>query len=204
MKTALFYDSETTGLPLFSEPSEDPRQPHIVQLGAVLVDLDTREQIASMDVIVRPDGWFIPDDVAAVHGITTERALSVGIPESLAVEMFMALHGVADFRAAHNEQFDARILRIALMRFDTVEVADAWKAGKSECTARLATPICALPPTEKMKAVGRHHHKTANLSEAYRHFTGAELQNAHSAMADVQACIEVFFAIQDMQKEKAA
>lgn len=204
MKPAFFYDTETTGLPLFSEPSEDPRQPHIVQLGAVLVDLDTREQIASLDVIIRPDGWTIPDDVAAVHGITTERALAVGIPESLAVEMFMALHAVAGTRIAHNESFDARILRIALMRFDTVEVADAWKAGMAECTARLATPICALPPTERMKAVGRHHHKTPNLGEAYRHFTGAELQNAHSAMADVQACIEVFFAIQDMQKEKAA
>lgn len=28
MKLALFYDTETTGLPLFSEPSEHPGQPH--------------------------------------------------------------------------------------------------------------------------------------------------------------------------------
>ena len=53
MNLALAYDTETTGLPLFKEPSEDPRQPHIVQLGALLVDLDTRKTIASMDVIVR-------------------------------------------------------------------------------------------------------------------------------------------------------
>lgn len=35
---AIVYDTETTGLPLFSQPSEDPRQPHIVQLAAIVVD----------------------------------------------------------------------------------------------------------------------------------------------------------------------
>lgn len=91
MNTALFYDTETTGLPLFKEPSEHPDQPHIVQLAAILVDLDTRREIASMDVIVRPDGWTIPDDVAAIHGITTGHAMQVGVPEKLAVRMFMSL-----------------------------------------------------------------------------------------------------------------
>ncbi len=46
-----------------------------------------------------------------------------------------------------------------------------------------------------MKAAKRFHHKSANLSEAYRFFTGLELVNAHSAMADVQACAAVYFAI---------
>ncbi|WP_182340872.1 hypothetical protein [Comamonas koreensis] len=64
MTLALAYDTETTGLPLFKEPSEHPDQPHIVQLGAILVDLNTRTTIASMDVIIRPDGWTIPDEVA--------------------------------------------------------------------------------------------------------------------------------------------
>ena len=199
MKLKLFFDTETTGLPDFKAPSESAHQPHIVQLAALLVDMDTRETIQSMDVICRPDGWTIPDEVAAVHGITTEHAAEVGIPEHLAVSMFMELWA-GRARVAHNEQFDARIVRIALMRFHSEEAADIWKSGPTECTARLATPICALPPTEKMKAVGRFHHKTPNLGEAYRHFTGKELENAHSAMADVMACRDVFFAIKGAQQ----
>lgn len=206
MNLALFYDTETTGLPLFGEPSEHPDQPHIVQLAACLVDLDTRQTVAGMDVIICPDGWTIPDNVAAVHGITTEHAEAVGISEKLAVEMFMALWaGPGRTRIAHNESFDARILRIALKRLfdkpdEVLPISDEWKAGTAECTARLATPICALPPTEKMKAAKRFHHKTPNLTEAYRHFAGKELENAHSAMADVLACRDVYFAIQDMKE----
>ena len=199
MNLKLFYDTETTGLPDFKAPSESAHQPHIVQLAALLVDMDTRETIQSMDVICRPDGWTIPDEVAAVHGITTEHAAEVGIPEHLAVSMFMELWA-GRARVAHNEQFDARIVRIALMRFHSEEAADIWKSGPTECTARLATPICALPPTEKMKAVGRFHHKTPNLGEAYRHFTGKGLENAHSAMADVMACRDVYFAIKGAQQ----
>ena len=199
MNLKLFFDTETTGLPDFKAPSESAHQPHIVQLAALLVDMDTRETIQSMDVICRPDGWTIPDEVAAVHGITTEHAAEVGIPEHLAVSMFMELWA-GRARVAHNEQFDARIVRIALMRFHSEEAADIWKSGPTECTARLATPICALPPTEKMKAVGRFHHKTPNLGEAYRHSTGKGLENAHSAMADVMACRDVYFAIKGAQQ----
>lgn len=196
MNLALFYDTETTGLPLWKDPSEDPRQPHIVQLAAALVDMDTRATIASMDVIVKPDGWTIPDDVAALHGITTEHALQVGIDESLAVDMLLALWEGRP-RIAHNESFDARIVRIALARHGYDSTMEAWKAATAECTQTLATPILKLPPTEKMIAARRHHHKSANLGEAYLHFTGKPLENAHTAMADVQACIAVYFAIRD-------
>ena len=195
---ALFYDTETTGLPDFSAPSESPHQPHIVQLGAALVDLDKHDIIASIDLIVKPDVWQIPADVAAVHGITTEYAAEVGVDETLAVNMLLALWAVANVRVGHNEQFDARILRIALKRFGHGdEFADKWKAGTAECTARLSTPIVALPPTPKMVAAKRFHHKTPNLGEAYQHFTGKPLEGAHSAMTDVLACMTVYRAIRD-------
>lgn len=202
MRTALFYDTETTGLPLFDQPSEDPRQPHIVQLGACLVDIDTRATIASLDVICKPEGWTIPDEVCKVHGITTEHALAVGIPERLAVELLLELWRGTVPRIGHNEQFDARIFRIALMRHAPL-FADPWKEGAAQCTAALATPLCKLPPTPRMLAAGRKHYKTANLGEAFKHFTGRELDGAHNSMVDVRACMDVYFAIKDPQPQAA-
>jgi DNA polymerase III subunit epsilon len=191
-----FYDTETTGLPLFHEPSEDPRQPHIVQLAAALVDLNSRRVISSMDIIVRPLDWEIPAEVAAIHGITTEHAREVGVPEAVALRMFVGMYN-ARKRIAHNEQFDARIIRIGLKRYDVGLDADVWKGGASDCTQLMSTPILKLPPTEKMRAAGRMHFKSANLGEAYRHFTGNELAGAHNAMVDVNACMAVYFAIKD-------
>ena len=204
MRTALFYDTETQSLPLWNLPSEDPDQPHIVQLAACLVDLDKRETISSMDVIIKPDGWVIPDDVAAIHGITTEYADAFGVDESLAVGMFMSLWERSQRRIAHNESFDARILRIALMRTRDPMTADTWKAGLAECTQILSTPILKLPPTAKMIAARRNHHKSANLGEAFEFFTGQKLEGAHRAMVDVQACMSVWFAIQDRALAAAA
>lgn len=205
MKTALFYDKETQGLPLFHEPSEDPRQPHIVQLGACLVDLDTRREISTIDLIIRPDGWEIPADTVDVHGITTEHALAVGVPEVLAIQLLLAMWRRAEVRIGHNESFDARIARIAIKRhLQDDALADAWKEGPAECTQSLSTPICKLPPTAKMIAAGRRNHKSANLREAYEFFTGRQLIGAHSAIVDVRAAMTVYFAIKDGQRERAA
>lgn len=203
---ALFYDTETTGLPLFSEPSEDPRQPHIVQLGACLVDLDTGAEVACLDLVVRPDGWIIPDDVAAIHGITTERASEIGVPARVVFDLLLELWECSQVRIGHNEQFDARMVRIALLRHRDTDPAAAlhqrWKEGPAECTQALATPILKLPPTARMRAAGRHHFKSPNLREAYQFFTGRELEGAHSAMVDVRACMHVYDCIKAGQLER--
>jgi DNA polymerase-3 subunit epsilon len=83
----------------------------------------------------------------------------------------------------------------------SVPVSDLWKAGKAECTQRLATPILKLPPTDRMKAAKRFHYKSPNLGEAYQHFTGQPLEGAHNAMVDVRACAAVYFAIKATESE---
>jgi len=201
MGLILAYDTETTGLPDFRAPSEAPHQPHMVQLGAVLVDEQTRKIEASLDLIIHPKDWEISDEIAKIHGITHDKAFALGVDENVALNLLMQLWDCCDYRLAHNEPFDARIVRIGLMRYEFPgNEIEQFKVGKTACTQQLATPIMKLPPTPKMIAAGFNKNKSANLTEAFEHFTGKSMQNAHSAMADVMACLEVYWAIQDLQK----
>lgn len=194
----LFYDTETTGLPLYSTPSDDPRQPHLAALAAVLIHLKTRQVVEAIDVLVKPDGWTIPDEVIAIHGITNERAAAEGIPEAEAVDRLIALWRRADGKIGHNEAFDRRIIRIALKRYRGEDLADAWYESPFNDTCFLATDIMALEATDRMKATGRGNKpKKPKLSEAVLFFTGRPLEGAHNAMNDVNGCIDVFFAIRD-------
>lgn len=191
----LCYDCETTGLPLWNDPSEDPRQPRIVELAASLIDTDTRQAVHSFDCLVRPDGWDIPAEVTELHGITTERALAEGIPERDMLDGFLSMWRRCQMRAGHNESFDARMFRIAIKRGfpeDQGEpIAEAFRATPTYCTMRKSTNILRLP--------GPRGLKWPKLTEAYRHFFGRDMEGAHSARGDVDATIAVYFALQDMQ-----
>lgn len=197
MNLLLPLDFETTGFPVWSEPSEGDNQPHIVQMAAILVDADTRKELQSIDIIIKPDGWEVPplDDPANVHGITHEMAMDIGIPEKQAVDMFLTMCGDAK-RIAHNRTFDQRIMRIALMRYGFPEADIERWAEKDNffCTMYGSKPIVKQPN------VGRAGIKNPKLEEAYRFFTGNEPKNAHNAMADTRMCLDVYFGIIDHNK----
>lgn len=193
-KHILVYDTETTGLPLWEQPSDNPLQPHLVQLAALLVSRESGIVTQSMNVIIKPEGWEIPNEVAAIHGITTEHAQQVGVSEAVALKLFLDLWS-GRTRIGHVQSFDARIIRIATKRYCEEAVINAWKAGPAECTAEMAKPIMQMP------AKSRGKFKIPKLAEAYRHFFNKELADAHSAMADAVACKEVFFAINNAKEE---
>lgn len=193
------FDTETTGLPLFRDPSDDPRQPHIVDICALLYT-PQGDLVDSFEAMVRPDGWDIPNDVSVIHGITNELALEHGIPEQEALEGFMRIWRQAGLRAAHNVSFDDRILRIGLMRFFGTEVADEYRAGDKFCTCQTTTNIVQCPPTVKMIAAGRgKQFKQPTVAEALKFFTGEDLVGGHRARPDTEACARVYFALQALQ-----
>ena len=189
------YDTETTGLPLFRNPSEDPRQPHLVDI-CILAFNDDGALVDSFEAMVRPDGWVIPAEVTAIHGITNEMAMDLGIPESEALDGFMAIHDRAGLRVAHNISFDDRIMRIALSRYRGKEAADAFKATPGYCTCQNSKNLVQCPPTAKMIAAGfGRQFKQPTVAEALRHFTGEELVGGHRARPDTEACARVYFAM---------
>lgn len=186
MDLLLGFDTETTGLPQWQEPSGGENQPHLVQLGAVLVDSESRKEIAALDVIIRPDGWVITPEITEINGISQERAMDEGIPEDEALDMFIDLYRQCCLRIAHNMTFDNRLIRIAMKRFrDEVIPTPEWK-DKS-------LYYCTLVNARKIMGGNKGH----TLTEAYLYFTGKTLEGAHSAMPDTLACMEIYWAIKD-------
>lgn len=209
------YDTETTGLPAYSEPSESPNQPHLVELAGILAEPETGV-IESVSFIIKPDGWSwgADDEAFKVHGISYEQAMDQGVPEPEALHQFLRLFSRADMRVAHNENFDAKMLRIAMKRYGDGfvdggdnwsqytqqakdEIADRFAVTPKFCTMRGATKDCRLPATDKMREKGMGHlFKNPNLAEAYRHYFGVEPQGAHRALTDAQHCLDVYLATQ--------
>jgi DNA polymerase-3 subunit epsilon len=192
----LFYDIETTDLPDWKTPSEAESQPHMIQVAASLVDSERREIVSGINLYVIPEGWTIPEDVTQLTGITTDFARRVGVFEETAANVLYYLWYGCDLRVAHNEQFDARIMRIATKRYLSVEAQDAWKEGAKFCTMRESTNLCAIPQTS-----GRGKYKFPKLSEAYAHFTGRIMEREHNAWHDMRAAMTVYWAIVDQAAE---
>lgn len=202
----LVYDTETTGIPDYKSPSDGEGQPHIVQLVAKVFDLESKEEYGAMNVLVKPDGWEIPQETIDVHGITNEKASDEGIAEEEAVGRFFDMWLAAcdtdiAFRIGHNETFDRRIIRIASKRYASLSLSvEPWKElpkNRSYCTCNKSKAICQLPPTGAMKEKTKFKYKNPTLGEAYKFFTGKELEGAHDAEVDVDACATIFWHLQE-------
>ena len=208
----LAYDTETTGLPIFKERSHHPDQPHLVELAFVVFDTELNRDVHAWSGLIQPGEWGVDPGAAKVHGYTTETLRAhAKIVEEDAVMTFFSVWEQCDSVLGHNEQFDARIMRIAGTRYKqelsgvfSDDLLDRWKDRDAICTQKLATPIVKAPATDKMKAAGRHGHKTASLSEAFEHVTGLPLQGAHSAMVDAQAALSVYLGLNHQEEIRKA
>jgi len=196
-KRVLFFDTETTGFFDDRLPVDHEAQPYLVQLAAMLCE-DNGDVISSFSFIVSYPypAMEIPEKAAAVHGITTEKAVQFGVSAEFALGAFAHLYTRANMVCAHNIKFDKGIL----------EVASARHYGKTVpikkplfCTMEAAASVVNLPPTERMIAAGINKPKAPKLEECVKHFFGETLDGAHDAMVDVVACKRVYYHLKSLE-----
>lgn len=187
----LFADTETGGFPNDRLALDHPSQPPLVQLGCVLVDADNGAEWATLELIVRPNGWVIPTATSSVHGVITAIADKVGVPPSLAVASYCNLRSRADIVVFYNKDFDRVIMEIAIARNGKVP---SNPGPGIACAMELVTPLAKMPPTARMISAGHgDKFKPPKLTEAHQFLFGEGFDGAHSALADARATMRVWF-----------
>ncbi len=101
----LVFDTETTGIINYQRPVGHESQPHIVQLGAQLLD-DSVKVKGELNLLIKPDGWTIPQEATNVHHISTEDCEKFGVPIRAALGLFNLWLGFNPLLIAHNTDFD--------------------------------------------------------------------------------------------------
>lgn len=153
----LFFDTETTGLPInWKAPVSDLNNwPRLVQLAFLFYDKNGNK-ITSGDFIVKPEGFTIPTDASRIHGISTERAIREGESLKTVLQKFQTLINQAEVLVAHNMSFDEKIVGAEFLR---IGMHNSITAKNKICTMQSTTNFCALN--------GPYGYKWPKLSELH-------------------------------------
>jgi DNA polymerase-3 subunit epsilon len=174
----LFIDTETTGV----TPGD-----RIVSIRCMFFDSKGRET-SSMYTLVKPEGFSIPAEATAIHGITTAKALRdgyslVSVLDSITAEIARLS---PNNLIGHNVSFD---LGMVIREYSCARKPESLSQMDTFCTMKETTQICRLP--------GKYgDYKWPKLDELHRHLFGEGLKDAHDARADVEACARCFFELQ--------
>ncbi len=179
----LVFDTETTGLPKnYQAPLDDfDNWPRLVQLAWQFYDGDGNLW-EEENLIIKPEGFVIPEEIAKIHRISQERALTEGLPLNEVLQKFSEAIKRADFLVGHNIDFDNNIVGSEFLRNS---IANQLAEAKKICTMKLGVDICRLP--------GRMGFKWPNLNELHLCLFQENFSDAHDAMIDVRACARCFF-----------
>jgi DNA polymerase III epsilon subunit-like protein len=143
--------------------------------------------IDKKSLIVKPDGFTIPEHAAKIHRVTTERALIEGKPIREVLSGFVQHLNAASQLVAHNISFDEKVVGAELIRLGYQNMIPA---KERICTMHKSTAYCAIP-----NANGRKGNKWPKLSELYQKLFGEQFEEAHDAGADIEATAKCFFEL---------
>lgn len=198
----LFLDTETTGLPKVRGvgPKEDPENwPRLVEIAWAVGDSPVAEDLEwfgyrQAHYLIFPDGWEIPPEATAVHGITTEQCRQDGVMFAWALEQLAQALESVETVVAHNAEFDLSVIEAECLRYG---LANPLEGREVYCTKEQATEFCAIPSNFRH---GRRY-KWPSLAELHRKLFGREVQEAHRADSDVKTLIECYWGLRTALNE---
>jgi len=97
--------------------------------------------IEAVETIVRPDGFTIPSDATAVHGITTQVAREKGLDLADVMKHFQGSLLKAEKVIAHNLQFDEKIVGAEFLR---CQLPNPIESMPRAWTMLASTDLCQL------------------------------------------------------------
>ena len=180
----IVIDTETTGLPecyrmlANSNNLSNWNNCRIVQI-AYRIYNESKELTASINQIIKPDGFMIPEASIEFHRITNERALG-GISIKDALKLLMAyINNKKTVMVAHNMQFDKNVILSELYRNDMSADANKFCKINTVCTMLTNTPRGGRWP---------------KLTKLYQSlFDDFDESKIHDAEYDTQMCASVYF-----------
>lgn len=195
----LFFDTETTGLIDFNvKLSEEslPIFPYLVELAWVLTNSEGRILDSESKLIIPKIGkhkWEIKEDM--IHKINQGMAEGYGDFMDDVLTRFNKIvrrEELANQKltlVAHNIQFDLTVLEANFMRIGRDPIFPESRI----CTMLSSIEYCQIP-----NYGNRPGYKYPKLSELYERLFEKEFPDAHSALSDVMATRECFFALRDL------
>lgn len=175
----LTFDTETSGKIDFDESPTTPGQPRIVSMGMVLFD-DDGVEVSDFHAVIKPEGFAIPADTVAIHGITTEYALKYGMSYDAAWYLAETLMYQADHILIFNESYDRNMTNIESWIRHGNDSYLQNNQKKIRCMMQVMAGMMKLP--------GYYgDYKWPKLDEAYEFLFHEKPTGAHNSVNDARA-----------------
>lgn len=192
----LFIDTETTGLPINDNLpyTELDNWPHLVQVALIIED-DNYGILAKRNIILKPNGYIIPESSTKIHGITHEWAAENGEERDKVISFLDLVLCNSDIIIGHNVSFDLNVIKSEIIRVKGVENALFTKKKHSVVdTMILGVNICKIPNLS-FHARKIQSYKYPKLDELYYKLFNKHFDNQHDAMVDIQATYDCYYEL---------
>lgn len=171
-KPIVFFDLETTGVSI--------QQDRIVQIAVLKIPVNPDDKVERKVHLIDP-GVHIPEEATEVHGITDE--MVQGKPKFIQIAKALKdyMNG-CDLGGYSSDNFDIPML---IQEFHRCDIAfPDWELNVIDVI--------------KIERILNSH----KLSETYKRYMKKDLNDAHDAMVDTDATVDVFLKQLDLLKDQ--